>query len=223
MNDLVEIYVFWLEQFKKRTEDTELKKLTRELITSLQNKKSIHELHSQIDNTLTLVKNISPKNQLAKQLEEWNANLNQCKEAHFFVSQIFPKLIFVGKTLPLKQLLEDILNSEHFLLHNRALSLLMALSSDNLQENLNYLNQTPLAKPIAAARCGSFGYGAPLSQEHGFCVDLLTSNAVGFDSHNQKQISLNNLLQTALLIYVDIHKKAQMPVKSTSSSFCMLI
>ena len=110
------------------------------------------------------------------------------------------------QTKDLVALLNEVLATPQILLYNRTLCLLKKLTDHNVLQNIfHHLAEQPQEPWAHKPQRGSFDAIIPRSKAHKTCIDLLHNNSKTFNGNNSNSAGANNLLQTLLGLYEDIH------------------
>ena len=110
------------------------------------------------------------------------------------------------QTHDLIDLIKQVLSSACSLLHERAYTLLVGIQDMNtLQRIVDHLEVQPHKPCPINPRSGSFDAIKPLNPQHAVCLGLLRNNSGTFRDENICSRNANQLLQTLLAIYQDLH------------------
>ncbi|KTD18642.1 hypothetical protein [Legionella jordanis] len=221
MDDLIRNYVLCLENFGKHHNSRDLCELSLNLAAVLRQKHTVLELLQSITQAVEEAQRFIGVEPLIKQLKQWEIHLETLAQLEASAGNVLLTLQFVGKTFALKSVMEEILKTPNYTLHNNGLSFLKYLHSNSLQPLLNYLDQLPAVTRSTVTQVGSFQHNSSLGFAYSQCVDLLNSNSKAFNERNEQQVFANNLLQTVLLIYRDLHRQTQNTIELSVSS-CVL-
>ncbi|WED42537.1 hypothetical protein [Legionella cardiaca] len=201
---LIDSYISWLQRYIKQEENSQIKQIATQLIHHLQHVATAHQL-SQILTSSLKEQNLQPAPKLFAQIQEWTVYVNKLIEGEEKLSANFPKLQFKEKIKPLHDLLLEIFADTGFLFYSRSQSLLTYLDSSSLQATLDYLADIPATETSCYATVGTFKRERPLNANHATCLKLLEDNAKNYDHYNGMQVLANDLLQTALILYREMH------------------
>ncbi len=218
-NSLNELYVSWLTRFMEKNSQPYVRKIVPPLITELSTAQSLEELLYVFERyapppqsnepslgSSTFYKLIKPLN-LLDQLSSWKKQLQEAVGNYSKALLALDEIEGEHKITPLINILKYIMKTPKLQLDCRIFSLIMCLSSPKLPLVFNFIANQEKAKLPENIPSGSFLAQVPIDSDHKHCLKLLKKVSTHYDDKNELWGLANSLLQTALLIYQDSHKK----------------
>lgn len=232
-NFLPHEYTVWLKKYAlAHPEDQKIQAITASLINKLSSAQSLDELNELLESGLHYSKQAedSPFDlyrplTLNQTLFGWHQRLSELKN-NLTQAKIFLAESEIATTFPaFGQLLNELITAPKALIHTQVGSVFRVLLHKRLPELPEYLAQLEKSpEESSVPRHGSFLTIMPINQEHQACLYLLNKLSANFDERNELYQLSNDLLQTMLIIYQDLHfeeidlDKAAGPPKEADSN-----
>ncbi len=198
-------YIYWLRRFCAKTKDITTNNLAKQLILGFSKCHSIDDLLNLIQPLTGSRSNVYGPINFYLKLAEWETFLISLKGAHEIAIQTLKRIEPIQQNFYLIELLQDFLNSPRNQMHTSSFSLLKILTDDELPTLIEYIVGLKDVPPPKDPPAGSFAAMVPLNNMHGACLKMLINLSFHFKEGSDTYAKANNLLQSSIRIYSDMH------------------
>lgn len=202
-------YINWLQKFRTSNATSKSSvQLSTQLIADLKQIKSIDALSGLMARHIHLPNEDSIHQYIPTgfygTLSGWQDSISKLNGECDTALAILQNLSLTSQNTDLIQLLTELFTDKKARLNYRIASILPILRNENLSELIHYITTLP-AKPYPASpRAGDFAAIQPVNDYHKSCLGMLNNLALSPSIHPFWNPG-NGLLQSSLLIYLDMH------------------